>query len=40
MARVEHASKGFERERPDKESKHENSKRDAREDRAGESRDD
>jgi hypothetical protein len=41
MARVEHASKGFERERRDKESgKHEHGKHDAREDRAGDSRGD
>jgi len=41
MARVAHTSTGFERERDDKDGPHhkENSKNDAREDRAEDSRD-
>ena len=41
MARVEHSSPGFERERDDKDGPHhsEHGKRDAREDRAEDSRD-
>lgn len=39
MARVEHISKGFERERGDKDKYGEHGKRDVREDRAEDSRD-
>jgi hypothetical protein len=41
MARVEHASRGFEREREDEKegSRHEHSKKDRREDRTEDSRD-
>ncbi len=40
MARVEHVSRGFEREREDKESsRHEHSSKDVREDRGEDGRD-
>jgi hypothetical protein len=39
MARVEHASRGFERERDKESSRHERGKKDVREDRPEDSRD-
>ena len=39
MARVEHASRGFERERDKESSRHEHGKKDVREDRPEDSRD-
>jgi len=39
MARVEHASRGFEREREKESSRHERGKKDVREDRPEDARD-